>query len=129
LLNKNWSIYHNKLTWYWMDTLRMALRICVSAAAAWLVLAPVGQAFPEVETSLTADKTMVVVTGSNSGAQGYRCSVVGRISIEGQRAFQPMQCNFSLPSNTSAKQVCEVPAIGDGPIRELGGVKMTCVPQ
>lgn len=105
------------------------LKVCLLVATAWFALAAAGHAFPKVETNLTADKSAVIVTGSNTGAQGYRCSIAGRISIEGQRAFQPLQCNFSLPGNTPTKQMCEVPASGGGLIREVGGVKMTCVPQ
>lgn len=105
------------------------VKVYFLAVTAWLTLAATGQAFPKVETNLSADKSAVIVTGSNISAQGYRCSIAGRISLEGQRAFLPLQCNFSLPGNTPAKQLCEVPASDPGPIREVGGVKMTCLPQ
>lgn len=95
----------------------------------WLGLTATSSAFPELNAALNADKSAVVVTGSNTADHAYQCLITARISVTGQRAFAPLSCTFNLPANIAEKQFCQKDGTGPGSLAKVEGVRSTCVPR
>ncbi len=84
--------------------------------------------YPWAGAALNADKSAVIVTGSNTGDTNYTCMVTGRIRVTEQRAFAKLDCRFNLPGNTAERQFCEQSGNGPGSLASIEGDKFTCVP-
>lgn len=85
--------------------------------------------YPNAQCTLNADKSSMVVVASNAGDGAYNCSATCKISIVGQRAFDPFKCNFSLRANAAEKVVCERKGSGPGHFTKVSPTRFACAPR
>ncbi len=77
----------------------------------WLAAMPVANAaFAIGRCIISDDKLTVVVRSGSSDEDSYQCQVTCRTRVEGQRAFEMVQCAYGLKLGAKERVVCEVKA-------------------
>lgn len=115
-----------------MDRGNAMNRMAVIAGAfcvAWTALTGVAVANPNVQCTFNADKSQVLMMGSNPGDTAFRCVASCRVTVAGQRALERFECNFNLAKNAGEKAVCDRKGGGPNFYTALSPTKMTCAPR
>ena len=84
--------------------------------------------FPNVQCTLSADRSRMLVVASNTTGKVYSCLAECRLRVAGQRAFDPYKCTFALHANAAEKTVCLHKGSGPGYFFEVDTSQFTCVP-
>lgn len=109
-------------------TLRKFAAMGVVLLAGWSGVASAA-GFPNAQCTLNDDKSSMIVVASNTDDKAYNCLVSCRISVAGQRAFDPFKCNFSLRANANEKSVCMRKGSGPDHFTKVSSTKYTCAPR
>jgi hypothetical protein len=108
------------------------MRAVAMAGALFLIASPVlaaAGAYPGANCTLNADKSRMNVVASNGSGKSYTCLVTCRVSVAGQRAFDPFQCQFVLRAHAAPKVVCGQKGGHPGAFTAVSPTRSTCVPR
>ena len=84
---------------------------------------------PSVECTLNADKSNVLVIGSNAGGQSYQCMASCRATVVGQRALERVECKFNLSAKAGETTVCSSDGGGPNFYSAVSPTKFACAPR
>lgn len=84
---------------------------------------------PSAQCAFNADKSSLVLTVSNTGAQAYACTASCQYTETGKRPLQTLGCNFNLAGNTAARAACDIDGQGPGHFAEVRPTRFVCQPR
>lgn len=94
-----------------------------------ITISPLAMAAPSAQCALNADKSSVSVMVSNPDSGSWTCIASCRVYVEGQKAIEPMKCNYSVRPNASNKAECQRDSGEAKHYSHLGPTSMTCQPR
>ena len=84
---------------------------------------------PVVECGLSADRSSLVVTASNTGGSAYACAAACRFKLTGERPLNTFNCSFTLGANAAMSTVCNLAGKAPDHFAELLPTRSQCQPR
>jgi hypothetical protein len=104
-------------------------KVLFSVAFVLLAGSAIAAGYPNAECRIGPDKLSLSVIASNPTDTAFSCVASCRANLKGQRAFQNVDCKFTLGKNAAEKVACTESTAAPKLFTAVAPIKFTCVPK